>query len=321
MGWTWLDVHPVSVFDQTQSSVRCRNLRSVSMSLLFTHARRKVLALSFISGLTVLIPSLMTAPMAQANPPIGVLGNDDRVTLPYDMLRQSGRKPVGQLEILKADGFYYTCTFTVIGERLGLTNAHCMLDEQGRPPIAAKGYALRYGNKRFTSAKVLTTWTGTDRYPETTSDLLRDWAIVRFNKKIGRKTGTFGNMPWSTDISQAGESVVGTTVDHIGYSGDWPTAAAIKPGEVRGKTPAAHLGCKIVEVNNGLLVHTCDGTPGASGTGIHDAQGRLHGLDVATLTNAEGEMINVAVPLERFMPAIESLRKKNHGRGIRVPRI
>jgi V8-like Glu-specific endopeptidase len=295
--------------------------RSVSMSLLFTHTRRKVFALSFVSGLAALVPNLMTAQVAQANPPIGVLGNDDRVTLPYAQLVQSGRQPVGQLEILKADGYYYTCTFTVIGERLGLTNAHCMLDEQGRPPVAAKGYALRHGNKRLVSAKVLTTWTGTKQYPETTTDLLRDWAIVRFNKKIGRKTGVFGNMPWSTDISQAGTSVVGKTVDHIGYSGDWPTAAAIQPGEVRGKTPGAHLGCKILDVKNGLLVHTCDATPGASGTGIHDAQGRLHGLDVATLTSTSGEMINVAVPLERFMPAVESLRKKNHGRGIRVPRI
>ncbi len=280
----------------------------------------KTFTLSLIGGLSVLVPSLISSPAAQAEI-FGVLGEDDRVTLSYDQLVQAGRQPVGQLEILKQDGYYYTCTFTVIGERLGLTNAHCMLDEQGRPPIKARGYALRYGDRRFTAANVLTTWSGLDTSPKNIGELQRDWAIVRFSKRMGRKTGTFGNAPWSTDVTQSGASVIGKTVDHIGYSGDWPTAAAIKPGEVRGRVPGAHLGCKITGITGGMLVHTCDGTPGASGTGIHDAQGRLHGLDSATLTNAKGEMINVAVPLERFMPAVESLRRKNHGRGISAPRI
>jgi V8-like Glu-specific endopeptidase len=290
------------------------------MSVVLNKSLVKTCTIGLIGGLTVLVPSLVTVPSAQAESAIGVLGNDDRVTLPYDFLVRSKRQPVGQLEIQKADGYFYTCTFTMIGENLGLTNAHCVLDEQGRKPIKAKGYALRYGSKRFTAANVVKVWAGMDYEPQTVGDIPTDWAIVRFSKKIGRKTGRFGNMPWSTDVNQAGQSVVGKTVDHIGYSGDWPTAKAIKPGEVRGRVPGAHLGCKITDVNQGMLVHTCDGTPGASGTGIHDSQGRLHGLDSATLFRG-GEMINVAVPLERFMPAIEALRKKNTGRRIRVPRV
>jgi Trypsin-like peptidase domain len=291
------------------------------MSILLNRSLLKTFAFSLLGGLGVLVPSLISSPAAHAENPLGVLGTDDRVTLSYDQLVQSGQQPVGQLEIQKQDGYFYTCTFTVIGERLGLTNAHCMLDEQGRPPIKAKGYALRYGERRFTAATVLTTWTGLDTSPKNIGEIQRDWAIVRFNKRIGRKTGTFGSAPWSTDVTQSGASVIGKTVDHIGYSGDWPTAAAIKPGEIRGKIPGAHLGCKITGVELGLLVHTCDGTPGSSGTGIHDRQGLLYGLDSSTLTNKKGEMMNVAVPLERFMPAVESLRRKNHGRGISAPRI
>ncbi len=289
----------------------------MSMRINLPRTAAKTSAFSLIGGLGLLLPSLMVTPSAQA----GILGADDRVTLSYDQLVQLGRQPVGQLEILKQDGYYYTCTFTVIGERLGLTNAHCMLDDQGRPPVKARGYALRYGDRRVTAANVLTTWTGSDTSPQTIGDLPRDWAIVRFSKKIGRKTGSFGNVPWSTDVNQAGQSVVGKTVDLIGYSGDWPTPVAIKPGEVQGRIPGAHLGCKITGVDRGLVVHTCDTTPGASGTGIHDAQGRLHGLHSAATKNAKGEAINVAVPLERFMPAVESLRRKNHGRGISAPRI
>jgi V8-like Glu-specific endopeptidase len=291
------------------------------MSVVLDKSPIKTWTLGLIGGLGLLMPSLVAAPSAQAQSAIGVLGADDRVTLPYDDLVRSGRRPVGQLEILKPDGYFYTCTFTVIGENLGLTNAHCVLDEQGRKPVQAKGYALRYNGKRLAAANVEKVWAGLDYEPRTIGDLPRDWAIVKFRKKIARKTGTFGNAPWSTDVSQAGQSVVGKTVNHVGYSGDWPTAKAIKPGETRGRVPGAHLGCKITGVDLGLVVHTCDGTPGASGTGIHDDQGRLHALDSATLFGAKGEMINVAVPLERFMPAIEALRRKNTGRRIRVPRV
>jgi V8-like Glu-specific endopeptidase len=291
------------------------------MSVVLNKSLVKTCMLGVIGGLTVLIPSLVTVRSAQAESSIGILGADDRITLPYDWLVQSKRQPVGQLEIQKADGYFYTCTFTVIGENLGLTNSHCVLDEQGRKPIQAKGYALRYNDRRFTAATVTKVWAGLDYEPRTVGELPRDWAIVKFNKKIARKTGQFGNAPWSTDVNQAGQSVVGKTVNHIGYSGDWPTAKAIKPGEVRGRVPGAHLGCKITGVDQGMVVHTCDGTPGSSGTGIHDDQGRLYALDSATLTGKKGEMINVAVPLERFMPAIEALRKKNTGRRIRVPRV
>jgi S1-C subfamily serine protease len=68
-------------------------------------------------------------------------------------------------------------------------------------------------------------------------------------------------------------------------------------------------------------VHTCDGTPGSSGTSLRDRQGRVHGMIAAAVKNSKGEWVNVAVPLERFMPAVESLRRKNHGRGISAPRI
>jgi V8-like Glu-specific endopeptidase len=275
----------------------------------------KTCTLGLIGGLSIIVPSLVQS--AQAT----VLGADDRVTLPYDWLVQSKRQPVGQLEIQKADGYFYTCTFTVIGENLGLTNAHCVLDEQGRKPIQAKGYSLRYNDRRFTAASVTKVWAGIDYEPETIGDIPRDWAIVKFNKKIARKTGTFGNEAWSMDVNQAGQSVVGKTVNLIGYSGDWPTAKAIKPGEERGRIPGAHLGCKITGVEMGVVVHTCDTNPGASGTGIHDDAGRLHGLHSASIVGKKGERVNVAVPLERFMPAIEALRKKNTGRRIRVPRV
>jgi protease YdgD len=262
----------------------------------------------------------MPQPAAAQSVPFGVVGKDDRVTPDYNFLLDSGRRAVGRLEIQKADGRFYSCTFAVVGSNLGLTNTHCLLDAQGRRPRQIKAFALQYDDTVFAATNVDIFWTGLRFEPRFVQDLPKDWAIVRFKKHIGRKTGWFGSAPWSTNVTEAGQSVVGQTVDHVGYSGDWPTLAAIKPGEIPGLIPGAHFGCKLERVEFGLVVHDCDATPGASGTPIHDRQLRINALDVATVTTEAGEVINVAVPLERFMPAVQHLqRRKNQRRSI-VPR-
>jgi V8-like Glu-specific endopeptidase len=279
------------------------------------------ISLSFTSlAIVGLVSSIVGNPAAQAQSvPFGVIGTDDRVTPSYNFMINNGRKPVGQLEIQKADGRYYTCTFTVVGQNIGLTNTHCLLDNQGRRPLQIKAYAVRYGNRYLAAATVSRYWTGLDRSPQVAGDYPRDWAVMRFDSNLGNSTGWFGNADWSTDVSQAGQKVVGQTANHIGYSGDWPTARAIKSGEIRGATPGAHFGCQLQRIDAGLLVHNCDGTPGASGTGIHNNATQLQALDSATFTR--GSLIfNVAVPLERFMPAVKILRENGGAIGTTVPR-
>ncbi len=268
-----------------------------------------------------LASSTLGHPAAQAQSvPYGVSGRDDRVTPSYSWMVNNGRKPVGQLEIQKADRRYYTCTFTVIGRNIGLTNTHCLLDAEGRRPLQIKAYAVQHGKRQLTSSTVSRYWTGLDRSPRIRADYTRDWAIIRFdNSSFSTTTGWFGNANWSNDVNLAGKSVVGQSTNHIGYSGDWPTAAAIKAGEVRGSTPGGHFGCQMQRSEMGLVVHTCDGTPGASGTGIHNSTKQLQALDVATFS--QGNVVfNVAVPLERFMPAVQILRQNGGDIRTSVPR-
>jgi V8-like Glu-specific endopeptidase len=252
--------------------------------------------------------------------PYGVIGRDDRVTPSYDFMINNGRKPVGQLEIQKADRRYYTCTFTAIGRNIGLTNTHCLLDAEGRRPLQIKAYAVQHGNRQFTSSTVSNYWTGLDRSPSVRADYTRDWAIIRFdNSSFTTTTGWFGNINWSDNADRAGQSVVGQSANHIGYSGDWPIAAVIKSGEVQGSTPGGHFGCQLQRTEISLVVHTCDGTSGASGTGIHNNSKQLQALDVATFS--QGNLVfNVAVPLERFMPAVQILRQNGGDIRTSVPR-
>ena len=249
---------------------------------------------------------------------------DARVTPSYDWMIRPPLAAVGQLEIQMASGQYATCTFTVVGRNIGLTNTHCLLDEQGRGPLQLKAYAVRYGNRFLALANVDRYWTGMNTAPKTVGERVRDWAIIRFTSNLGDTTGWFGNMIWSPNVNQAGQSVVAHVTNYIGYPGDWPTAAAFKSGDVLGHTPAMHAGCEILGIQFGMLLHNCDTNPGTSGSSLYSAVSdtdlRTMGLNDAHESTTNGTSINLAVPLERFMPAIQELRRTQAANGTIIPR-
>lgn len=256
-----------------------------------------------------------------------VIGQDDRLTPSYEWMTTPGqpRRAMGQLETQLADGTYEFCSFTVVGPNIGLTNTHCLLDKQGRAPRQIKAYAVRYGTtKAYAAANVDLYWTGTDRAPATVQESTRDWAIVRFTTNLGNVTGWLGNMSWSTDVNAAGQSVVNQWTSYIGYPGDWPTDAQLRAGDDRGYTPALHAGCKILGIEDGLLLHDCDVTPGTSGASLYGVFSqtdlRIMGLNQSQGIADDGSVINAAVPLERFMPAIEALRATGAASNTIVPR-
>lgn len=255
-----------------------------------------------------------------------VIGQDERVTPTYEWLTGSGqqRAAVGFLLTKMADGSTIHCTYTVIGRNIGLTNTHCIYDDQGRSPQQIKAYAALHGSRSLAVANVDLFWTGLDAPPKTTAESASDWAIIRFTSNLGDQTGWFGNYSWSGNINDAGSSVVNLTTNYIGYPGDWPTDAAIQPGQYRGYTPALHAGCKIVDRQIGLLLHNCDTNPGASGSSLYgkvsDTDLRTMGLHRGSLSLSDGSSINTAVPLERFMPAIQKLRQTGASADTIVPR-
>lgn len=259
--------------------------------------------------------------------PAAVIGQDDRITPTYEWLTGAGqqRAAVGLLVIQMADGNFAHCTYTAVGRNIGLTNTHCIYDEQGRPPQQIKAYAARHGGEYLVAANVDIFWTGLDAAPKTTAETASDWAIIRFTTNLGDQTGWFGNYGWSGNINEAGSSVVNQTTNYIGYPSDWPTDAAIQPGQTRSYTPALHAGCQIIDRQFGLLLHNCDTQPGASGSSLYgkvsDTDLRTMGLHRGWLTFSEGNTINTAVPLEKFMPAVEKLRQTGAASDTLVPRL
>lgn len=270
----------------------------------FPTNKRRALSAAIVSGGGLLGILASTFQAAQA---YYVLGVDNRVTPSYTWMVSNQRQAVGQLEIQKADGLYYNCTFTVVGRNIGLTNTHCLIDAQGRMPRQVKAYALKHGTQVYATANVDLFWLGTKVPFRTVSDRVRDWAVIRFTNNLGNTTGWFGYEPWYQNVAYSGKTVVGKTANHIGYSGDWPTPAAIRPGDVRGYTPGGHFGCRLNSVESGLLIHDCDATPGASGTGIHNNNRQIMALYWGGISQSNGVKKNSAVPLERFIPAIQKL--------------
>jgi V8-like Glu-specific endopeptidase len=255
-----------------------------------------------------------TLPQAKAL----VVGKDDRVTPTYDWLTRPGqqRKAFGQLEIQRQDGQYQRCSFALVGRNLGLTNAHCMMDEKGQLVRSVKAYAVRHGNnpngtaRSFATATVDRVWRGLTYEPATPADYAKDWAIIRFTTNLGNLTGWLGNEGYG----DGGSRMVGRVTNYIGYPEDWPTASQLRPGDVRGATPAQHAGCRFVGQSEKVLLHDCDTARGTSGsnmyTRIADDNLRIMAINSSQgwlLTN--GQRVNGAVPLDAFMPLLQQLRQ------------
>ncbi|MGI0495460.1 trypsin-like serine peptidase [Alkalinema pantanalense CENA528] len=245
-----------------------------------------------------------------------VIGADNRMRPTYSWLTGVGqRQAVGQLEIQKADGKYYTCTFTVVGKNIGLTNVHCLIDSQGRLPKQIKAYSVQYGTTNFAGTTVDLFWLGRKTSPTLLSQHVQDWAAIRFRPiyrnarwmEFGEAVGWFGNEAYYLNINNAGNSTKNKYTNLIGYSGDY------------NNYPAAHFNCFITNtIVAGNLMHNCDTKGGASGSSLHNNQRQVMGLHWGAFTYS-GSTMNGAVPLERFMPAVKKLQETGANAATIVP--
>ncbi len=233
-----------------------------------------------------------------------IIGVDNRITPSYSWLVNTGRQPIGRLDIQAANGLYYTCSFTVVGRNIGLTNTHCLRDSLGRGPRQIKAFALQYGSGYYAAANVDYYWTALPKSPATMGDETKDWAIVRFSTNLGNTTGWFGNENYYSNVADSGKTVVNAYTNLIGYSGG-------------GTIPTAHLGCYFGQVVSGILMHRCDSLPGSSGSGLHN-NSRVQGLHWGSFTY-QNATVNGSVPLERFMPAVQLLRNNGALSNTTVP--
>jgi protease YdgD len=181
-----------------------------------------------------------------------IFGKDDRI------LMNSAKYPwsaIGRVEALNGKTIDWTCTGTLIGKSLVVTNAHCVVDEK-KQQITTNKIQFR---PNLINGEAPAVAVATRVIPGTTQpnrDRGNDWAFLVLDRPLGE---TYGWLKVAiadfSDLESAKEAI-----NLAGYSSDFPTE---KPSETAG----VHQGCSIrgFASQPGVITHDCDMMAGASG--------------------------------------------------------
>jgi V8-like Glu-specific endopeptidase len=239
-----------------------------------------------------------------------IVGKDDRVVPSYTWMTRPGqqRAAFGQLEIMQQDGRFKLCSVTMVGRNIALTNAHCILDSQGRPVSQIKVFAARHGitpgtktprYKAMTNATEFVSGLG-NNYPSTANDFSKDWAIIRLKDPIGDITGWLDLVPTGQDD----KNLNGRLTNYLGYPGEWTLG-----------TPALHGGAQFLNIQpSGLMLHNADTTPGTSGSGMYRVIAD-NNIQIQAVNNSQGwlttngQVVNGAATADKFRDTLNHYRR------------